>query len=285
MQLHFLTRIFKKSSGDIILPADQPDLQVLLYSRLFDTPIRTDIYLPPDFWTLRQQQHPFHLLCFNDGQDLPRANFGSTLRRAHQQKHLSPTVAVGFYPQNRIEEYGTARQIDYQGRGRLSASYQRFVLEEALPGLTTSLGVSPDPTHRAFAGFSLGGLSAFDLVWNHSDQFGRVGVFSGALWWRSKKFKPKDPDADRIIHDTILQDGLQPGLKFWFQAGTRDERSDRNKNGIIDAIDDTLDAMRTLVKVGYKAADLRYEEVKGGTHDPETWGKIMPAFLKWLGES
>ena len=35
-----------------------------------------------------------------------------------------------------------------------------------------------------------------------------------------------------------------PGLKFFFQCGNMDETMDRNKNGIIDSIDDTLDLIQ-----------------------------------------
>ncbi|MEZ4518366.1 MAG: hypothetical protein R3C44_16610 [Chloroflexota bacterium] len=32
-----------------------------------------------------------------------------------------------------------------------------------------------------------------------------------------------------------------PDLRFWFEAGTRDETSDRDNNGVIDAIQDTTE--------------------------------------------
>ena len=75
---------------------------------------------------------------------------------------------------------------------------------------------------------------------------------------------------------------LKPGLKFWFQTGTHDEQSDRNKNGVIDSIDDTLDLITELEKKGYRPVhDIQYLEIKGGKHTTGTWAEAMPHFLKW----
>ena len=74
----------------------------------------------------------------------------------------------------------------------------------------------------------------------------------------------------------------KPDLKFWFQTGTDDERSDRNKNGVIDSIDDTLDLIAELTKKGYRPFyDVHYLEMKDGKHNTGTWAEAMPHFLKW----
>ena len=71
-------------------------------------------------------------------------------------------------------------------------------------------------------------------------------------------------------------------MKFWFMAGTDEETADRNNNGIIDTIDDTLDLIAELTKLGYKPYyDTNYMELKGGKHDVASWGVAMPEFLKW----
>lgn len=61
-----------------------------------------------------------------------------------------------------------------------------------------------------------------------------------------------------------------------------DETKDRNHNGIIDSIDDTLDVIKELETKGYKnEKDIYYMEMKDGHHDIATWGRAMPVFLKW----
>lgn len=160
--------------------------------------------------------------------------------------------------------------------------YERFILEELIPFLEGRFNIRRTSAHRAIAGFSLGGLNAFDLAWRNPNEFGQAGVFSGALWWRHKAFRKKKPDADRIVHDYVSKARKVPNVRFWFMAGTADETADRNKNGIIDAIDDTLQLMSLLADKGLEeGTDFTYLEVEGGTHDPETWGKVVMDFLRW----
>jgi hypothetical protein len=61
-----------------------------------------------------------------------------------------------------------------------------------------------------------------------------------------------------------------------------DEAVDRNNNGIIDSIDDTLDVIKELEKKGYeRPADMYYLEIAEGKHDIATWAIAMPSFLRW----
>jgi enterochelin esterase-like enzyme len=61
-----------------------------------------------------------------------------------------------------------------------------------------------------------------------------------------------------------------------------DETKDRNNNGIIDSIDDTLDLIKELETKGYqREKDIFYLELPDGHHDVATWGRAMPVFLKW----
>ena len=71
-------------------------------------------------------------------------------------------------------------------------------------------------------------------------------------------------------------------MKFFFQCGNRDETMDRNNNGIIDSIDDTMDVIKELTAKGWRPEkDIHYLEMPEGKHDIATWGKAMPEFLKW----
>jgi len=84
------------------------------------------------------------------------------------------------------------------------------------------------------------------------------------------------------MHIQIRNGEYYPWLKFFFQTGTLDETADRNKNGIIDSIDDTQSLIEELVKKGYNPeTDIRYLELKDGKHNVATWGKAFPEFLKW----
>jgi enterochelin esterase-like enzyme len=84
------------------------------------------------------------------------------------------------------------------------------------------------------------------------------------------------------MHLQVRNGIYRPGMKFFFQCGEMDESEDRNKNGVIDSIDDTIDLMRELVKKGYREGrDIYYLQVPDGKHDVASWSRAIPKFLKW----
>ncbi len=257
-------------------------VQEKIFNSVFlDQEIRVDIYKTPFFkWGSKTK---FSLLLFNDGQDMKAVDLILALQKLTRQNQIKPLIVVGIYPKNRMQEYGTAHQTDYANRGSKAKAYTQFITQELLPYLESNFPIAKSAEQRAFAGFSLGGLSAFDMVWNQPETFGKVGVFSGSLWWRSKEFNEADPDGNRIVHELVEQSNFndKSNLKFWLQAGTEDEKEDRNNNGIIDAIDDTLDLMQSLQKIGFHESDMTYVEVEGGQHNPNTWKDVLPDFLIW----
>lgn len=249
-------------------------------SQALARPVTVEVILPPGYF--RQNPKKYPLLLLNDGQDLPTLGTVAQLAKLYASKRIQNLLLVAVHAGDRMQEYGTAGQPDYQKRGSKAAAYTRFIIKELLPELEQRYRLLPGAEHRAIAGFSLGGLSAFDIAWKQPEYFSKVGVFSGSLWWRSKPFRPTNPDADRIPQVMVETGEKREGLSFWFQAGTKDETSDRNNNGIIDAIDDTLQLMDALEEKGYqRGRDIRYLEMEGGEHNPATWKRAMPDFLRW----
>lgn len=261
----------------------KPQVQAIqLQSVALQRDVKIDLYLPAGYEQAVGQE--FSLLIFNDGQDLPRMQFSGILEKYYQHHEAPPMIVAGVYTSDaRIREYGTGRQADYKGRGDLAGIYTRFLVDELLPYLNRHYPLSDLPEHRAIAGFSLGGLSAFDIGWARPDLFGVIGVFSGSFWWRWSAVRPEDPDADRIMHDIIRNTAAVPsGQRYWFQCGTLDETDDRNGNGIIDSIDDTNDLIRALHDKNIPESAIKYLEIAGGRHEPHTWGEAMPDFLRWF---
>jgi len=256
----------------------------LFQSKALNRDVAYDVYLPIGYDPAKRPKYP--LVLFNDGQDLPRMHFADRFEKLSADKKIPAFIAIGIHAnERRIREYGTARQADYKGRGDLAPKYTRFILEELLPHLREQFLISQQASNLAFAGFSLGGLSALDIAWAHPEVFGAAGVFSGALWWRSHDVLAEAPDADRIMHDIVQKAAkFDKSQRFWFQCGTLDEEEDRNQNGIIDSIDDTLDLIRTLREKGTPGKNIRYLEMEHGRHEPGTWGEAMPDFLGWVFE-
>ena len=89
-------------------------------------------------------------------------------------------------------------------------------------------------------------------------------------------------DRSRITLDMIKNSKHRAPLQYYFQCGTEEETDDRNNNGVIDVIDDTLDVINELQLKGYSyPGDICYKEIEGGKHDLSTWGSALPQFIKW----
>jgi enterochelin esterase-like enzyme len=228
-----------------------------------------------------QEGRQYPLLLINDGQDFEALKMNAILTDLQASRYIEPLLVVGIHAgTDRLQEYGTACKADYAHRGAKAGATTDFVLRELLPFLEKHYPFQN--SNIGYAGFSLGGLMALDMAWNHPEIFSRVGVFSGALWWRQKALDAGYQDADRIMHEQIRSTGYRPELKFWFQTGTRDETDDRDQDGIIDSIQDTLECIMELERKGYVwGRDICYIETPGGEHNPATWSGAMPDFLKW----
>lgn len=248
----------------------------ILPSKFLGRKVIVDCYYPAEI-----SHGEISLLLINDGQDLPKMPFDEILDVLFTTKSIEPLFCVGLHcSADRKNEYGTAKVLDYKGRGAKALAYSFFVMQELLPFLRREYNEYAF-TEKNFAGFSLGGLCALDIVWNFADHFTHVGVFSGSLWWRDKSQEDADFDEDnnRIMHRQIREGEYKPWLRFFFETGTQDEKGDRNKNGIIDSIDDTLTLIAELTAKGYDETNITYLELKDGRHDVPTWANAFPAFL------
>jgi enterochelin esterase-like enzyme len=271
------------------------------YSHALHRNVVLDVVLPADY---HHSTRSYKVLYMNDGQDLKRLHMTEVLEKVYRTTQVEPFVLVAIHCGDRIQEYGTAAQADYAHRGAKAGAYTAFVVNELMPYIQGNFRVLTGAENTVFCGFSLGGLSAFDIVWHHPDQFGKVGAFSGSFWWRRRSYENHyDDENDRIMHRLVRQSSvyslqspvysLQSGVnnssqtanpkpQFWLQTGTEDEKDDRNNNGVIDSIEDTLDLIAELEKKGFRwGRDIRYVEVKGGHHNQATWSAIMPDFLVW----
>lgn len=251
----------------------------IVSSRLGRT-VKADAFVPAG---LKPDSQPA-LLLINDGQDMEKLGLTKILADFFAAGGARPLVCLAIHAgENRKLEYGTAGIPDYMGRGSKAGDYTIFVFEELLPFIRKQLGFQKF-SEKLYAGFSLGALSAMDIVWAHPHEFTRVGVFSGSLWWRTidQDDPAYDDDKHRIMHDLVRKGNYASWLKFFFMTGTQDETNDRNNNGIIDSIDDTLGLMAELERKGYdRRHDMHYLELADGRHDVETWARAMPAFLSW----
>ncbi len=229
-------------SGGVLLE------QKIIASSFLGREVIVDFYLPKNIIDTSD----LSLLLINDGQDLPKMQFDKMLDELIINNQICPLLSVGIHAgKDRRVEYGTAKILDYKKRGAKAAAYNQFILEELLPYIHTRYLIGSFK-QMAIAGFSLGGLTAIDMAWNYPHLFAIAGVFSGSLWWRTKGLQEGyNEETDRIMHQQVRDGKYYAGQRFYFATGSLDERADRNGNGIIDSIDDTLALINELKELGY----------------------------------
>lgn len=250
-----------------------------IYSRHLQKHITLTILNTP----VPDDKNSFNLLLLNDGQDFDKLRVKEIVDSLYKQKLIQPLVIVGIQAGDRMQEYGVADYPDYKNNGTEAAKYSAFIDDELYPFIKKKTRVRKFNS-VTIAGCSLGGLSAFDIAWDHADKIDKVGIFSGSFWLRDKDTTAIDyaDDKDRIIINKIRSSRKRPHLLYWFYAGDAEEKSDRNKNGIIDVVDDTKDLIETLkTKSAVSPADITFIEEKEGKHGYDSWSNIFPQFLIW----
>ncbi|MBC7687514.1 MAG: hypothetical protein H7211_04980 [Aquabacterium sp.] len=84
------------------------------------------------------------------------------------------------------------------------------------------------------------------------------------------------------MQNKIRSSRKRPKLKYWFYAGNAEEKGDRDKDGIIDVVDDTKDLVEIIKKKNVcPPGDIVYVESADGKHDYGSWKKELPLFLLW----
>ena len=114
---------------------------------------------------------PLNLLLLNDGQEVITLRLSETLEKLYETGAIKPLLVAAVHTdKDRLQEYGVAGKPDYKLRGSKAAAYTKFITTELLPAIHKETGIDNFDT-TAFAGFSLGGLSAMDIAWNNSAAF------------------------------------------------------------------------------------------------------------------
>jgi len=250
-----------------------------LYSRHLQRQVKLSIISTP----IPDDKAQLNLLLVNDGQDMGQWRMKEIVDSLYRKKLIQPLIVVGIIADDRMREYGVSEKPDFMDRGDKADHYASFIDNELYAFIKKKAAVRKFKT-VAIAGCSLGGLSAFDIAWDHADKIDKVGAFSGSFWWRDKDDKDADyrDDKNRIIINKIRSSRKKPHLQYWFYAGNKEETGDRDKDSVIDVIDDTRDLV-TMIKSKNVCLpeEVKLTEDAGGTHDYQSWSLHLPAFLLW----
>jgi len=250
-----------------------------LYSRHLQEHVNLSIISTP----IPEDKSELNLLVLNDGQDIGQLRVKEIVDSLYTKDLIKPLVIVAVHGNNRMQEYGVAGSPDYKNNGSRADKYNAFIDNELYAFVKKRAGVRKFNS-VIIAGCSLGGLSAFDIAWNNADKIDKVGVFSGSFWWRDKDVNAKDysDEANRILLAKVKSSRKKPKLQYWFYAGTKEEDGDRDKDGVIDVIDDTRDLIEIIKgKNITPSSDIVYKEAADGTHDYSSWSNAFPSFLIW----
>lgn len=251
-----------------------------VYSRHLQRQVKLTIISTP----VPDDKNTLHLLLLNDGQDMEKWNIKKMVDSLYRKKLIAPLLVVGIHAGSREKEYGVSGMPDFMNRGDKADKYAAFVDDELYPFIKKMAAVRRFKT-VVVAGCSLGGLSAFDIAWDHADKIDKVGVFSGSFWWSDKDMTAADYsfENNRIIINKIRSSRKKPHLKYWFYTGEKgDKKIDLNRNGIIDATEETKDLVELIkTKNVCLPEDITYVDEADGTNFTESWREQLPAFLLW----
>lgn len=281
-KIKYLNKIIAFASSFLLLAACGHKIKEnkdSIYSRHLQKHIDLEILHTP----VPKDKSSFNLLLLNDGQDIEQLHIKKIVDSLYRKQQLEPLVIVAINAADRMQEYGVAGYPDYQNHGTAAEKYASFIDDELIPFIKKNSGVRKFHS-ITIAGWSLGGLSAFDIAWDHADKIDKVGIFSGSFWYRDKDAADSSysDDKDRLVINKIRSSRKRPHLKYWFYAGDNEETADRDKDGITDVVDDTKDLVALIQKKNVcPPGDILYTEAKEGKHDYASWSNVFPQFLLW----
>ena len=249
-----------------------------VYSRHLQRKVKlTIINTPPP-----ANKEELNLLLMNDGQDFKQLRVKEIVDSLYSKKLIQPLLIVCIDAGDRNQEYGVADKPDYENRGSRAGYYDAFIDDELYFFIKKKVSIRKFNS-VVIAGSSLGGLSAFDIAWNHADKIDKVGVFSGSFWWRDKAVDSTyDDNKNRIMYAKIKSSRKKPKLQYWFYTGGKEETSDRDKDGLIDVVDDTQDIINLLLQKNIcSSSDIVFKQNPIGEHNQQYWSNQLPDFLIW----
>ena len=285
----------------------------------FDAPdfaperIKVAIYLPPNYGDATAASRRYPVLYANDGQDMPAVALQETLARFYREHAIEPVIVVAIdMLVDRASGYGLSDRAMARSVvggspigpiGTRAQDYSAWVATTLVPYIDAHYRTRQSVRDRSVLGWSLGALNAFNLGWEYPDVFGRVGAFSPSFWLAADRTSAATIEHTRLVQGMVDRGPRRAGLKMWFAVGTAEETSDRDGNGIIDAVNDVQDVIngyrgtdgfhaRGLKQLGYsvnldyarhpsRRADIALFLLQGGKHNQAAWGQMLPPFLLW----
>jgi predicted alpha/beta superfamily hydrolase len=228
------------------------------------------LYLPPNYASARSKRYP--VLYLQDGQnvfDEATAFSGEwgvdeTLNQsvaAGQRNAECIVVAIDNGGDHRLDEYSPWANAEYK-KGGEGDQYTNFLALTLKPYIDAHYRTRPDAAHTAIAGSSMGGLIALYAGLKYPSLFGRVGVFSPAIWFAK---------------DSILAyERRRPApltSRFYFVAGPSESET---------MLPLMTEARNGLLARGVKPSHLELKAPADGKHAEWFWRREFGPAYRWL---
>ncbi len=225
------------------------------------------LYLPPDYATTAKT---YPVLYMHDGQNLfdDRTAFSGewgideALNAAHAAGDWGCiVVGIDNGGAQRINEYSPFVNAQYGG-GQGDA-YLDFIVQTLKPYIDANYRTRPARLSTGLMGSSMGGLISLYGGLKFPEVFGRVGVFSPALWFSGQYYRY-----------ARTRTPLRPDPRIYLMASRRESASmARDLSRMAD----------TLALAGFaRGAEVDTTLRSDGAHAEWFWRREFPAAYRWL---
>lgn len=228
------------------------------------------LYLPPGYAT-SQRRYP--VLYLHDGQNIfdeatafaGEWDVDGTLNQLAASGH-DPTgcvvVAIDNGGERRLDEYSpwVNERLKKGGEG---GRYVDFLVQTLKPYIDQHYRTRPDPAHTAIMGSSMGGLIALYAGVKYPLVFGRVGVFSPAIWFAR----------DSVLAFVRHRRPAPVTSRFYFMAGPAEGPT------MVPQMAEVRDA---LLARGLSPSRIAFATPADGQHAEWFWRREFGPAYQWL---
>ncbi len=225
-----------------------------------------------DYWVYVPKQYdaakPTCVMVFQDGAGYVRTNgewrvpivFDNLIARKELPVIIGIFINPGVIPAADGKGEQKNRSVEYDSLGD---AYARFLLEEILPEVGKKYNLATNAASRAISGASSGGICAFTVAWEKTNEFSKVLSTVGSF---------VNIRGGHVYPFLIRKTEPKP-IRVFLQDGSNDLD---NAHGNWPLANQTMAA-------ALKFAKYDYQFVYGdGAHNSKHGGAIFPEAVKWL---
>jgi enterochelin esterase family protein len=219
------------------------------------------VYVPAQY----RAESPAAVMVFQDGsgpKDYVPTVFDNLIAKGDMPVTVGIFIQPGVFADKRSN-----RSVEYD---TLSDAYATFLLEEILPEVEKTVRLRRDAGSRAISGMSSGGICAFTVAWERSNEFSKVLSWVGSFTNIAAGASGRDGGHN---YEAMVRRMPRRPIRVFLQGGANDLD---NQYGNWPLANQTL--ARSLAFAGY---DYRFEYGQG-FHSVAHGRAILPDSLRWL---